>query len=101
VTAVLKKGPLHTLGTFIVQASYAGPKAQKYRGKLLDCMRTYALLAKKEGSGMSVTVWKLGQSGGFEPFPAPPGGDGQWVVQPFRREEAGKVEELGPADPRA
>jgi hypothetical protein len=93
--------PKDTVGTFIVQASYAGPKAQKYRGRLVDCMRAFALLAQKDGSGMSVTVWKLGQSGGFEPFRAPPGGDGQWVVEPFRREEAGKVEQLGAVDPRS
>jgi hypothetical protein len=88
----MPRDPMDTVGRFIVQASYAGPKAQKYRGKLIDCMRAFALLAQKEASGMSVAVWKLGQSGGFEPFPAPPGGDGQWVVQPFLKEEAGKVE---------
>jgi hypothetical protein len=92
--------PQDTVGTFIVQASYAGPKAQKYRGRLLDCMRAYAKLAQKEASGMSVTVWKLGQSGGFESFPTP-SGDGQWVVDPFRREEAGKAGPLGAVDPRS
>jgi hypothetical protein len=96
----IQTDPAQVSGTFILQASYAGPKAQKYRGRLLDCIRSFTLLAHKEASGMSVAVWKLGQSGGFDAFPAPPGRDGQWVVEAFRREEAGKAEELGPVDPR-
>ena len=51
--------------------------------------------------GMSVTVWRLGQGGGFELFPGAPDKDGQWVVDPFAHDEMKPVEDLGPVDPRS
>jgi len=91
-----------TEGRFIIQSSFgAGPWARKYRGRPLNCLRAYAALSRKEARRMSVTVWRLGEGGGFELFPGPPEKDGQWVVEPFTHDEMKPVEDPGPVYPRS
>ncbi len=86
-------------GTCILQAADgAGPKSRKYRGKLTDCLRAYALLARKQSSGMAVSVWELGEKKkGFHPLPAADGA--AWTVAPFGIDQVRQVEDLGLAEP--
>jgi len=62
-------------GTFILLAVYPigapddGPRARKYRGRLLDCIRVYAKTFRSPGIGVGIECWKLGTDGTFERYP--------------------------------
>lgn len=99
-----ESSPFSAEGIFILQTVYAvgarddGPRARKYRGRFLDCVRAYSATLRPQAAGVGVECWKLGTDGTFERFPDSPGED-EAAPPPFDLGPMGEVENLGPVKP--